>query len=677
MKKFFTFLVALVMSLSLLPVTLTQVAAASNSSDIVILYTNDVHCAVDQVMNKEKTEVTNIGYSAVAAYKKAMQAQYTNVALVDAGDHSQGAPLGTLTKGTALIDIMNHVGYDYATIGNHEFDYGMSQLLTNISSANYQYLSCNFTKADGTAVNNVKPYAVKDFNGIKVAFIGITTPESFTKSTPTYFQDSNGNYIYSFAEGNNGQDLYSKVQKAIDDAKAEGAQYCVALSHLGTDAESSPWTSKEVIANTTGFNVVLDAHSHSTIESENVKDKNGNTVVLTSTGTKLAALGKLVIDPVKQTVTTQLLKGLSTTDPDTDTYIEGIDQQFNALLNKVVAHSNVKLTIMTPDGSKRAVRNAETNLADLCADAYRIQMDTDVGFANAGGIREDIPAGDITYGQIINVEPFGNTVCVVEVTGQQLLDALEMGAKNYPDENGAMMQVSGIKYTINAKIKSTVQTDDKGMFVSVAGARRVENVQILDKATGTYLPIDPERTYTAASINYIIKSAGGGMNMFLKDKILQDGVKIDNQNLIEYIQDSLKGTIGDEYASLTGQNRISFLTVDYQLLSDPSDEVIHISGKASALTAFYLDGVLLNASQYTVTGTDTNITFAEDFRSTLKAGSHTIRAVYTDGDVTATIDLAEMTPPTGDETDLFGWLALELASIAGAAIVLRKKKQFA
>jgi 5''-nucleotidase/2'',3''-cyclic phosphodiesterase and related esterases len=676
MKKFFTFLASLVLSLSLLPVTLMQVAAIDDKQ-IVILYTNDVHCAYDQVMNKEKTEVTNIGYSAVAAYKKAMQEQYTNVALVDAGDHSQGAPLGTLTKGTALIDIMNHVGYDFAAIGNHEFDYDMAQLLTNINSASYQYLSCNFTKADGTAIDNIKPYAVKDFNGTKVAFVGITTPESFTKSTPTYFQDSNGNYLYSFAEGNNGQDLYTKVQQAIDDAKAEGAQYVVALSHLGTDAESSPWTSKEVIANTTGFNVVLDAHSHSTIESENVKDKIGNTVVLTSTGTELAALGKLVIDPVNDTVTTQLLKGLSTTDSDTDTYIAGINDQFNTLLNKVVAHSNVKLTIMTPDGSTRAVRNAETNLADLCADAYRIQMGTDVGFANAGGIRQDIPAGDITYGQIINVEPFGNTVCVVEVTGQQLLDALEMGAKNYPDENGAMMQVSGIMYTINAKTKSTVQTDDKGMFISVTGARRVENVKVLDKATGKYLPIDPQHIYTAASINYIIKSAGGGMNMFLNDKILQDGVKLDNQILIEYIQDYLKGDIGDEYASLTGQNRISFLTVDYQLLSDSSDKVININGNASALTALYLDGVLLDESSYVVTGIDTNISFTQDFRSTLKAGAHTIRAVYKDGDITATIDLAEMTPPTGDATDLFGWLVLELTSIAGVAEVLRIKKRFA
>ena len=332
---------------------------------------------------------------------------------------------------------------------------------------------------------------------------------------------------------------------------------------------------------------------------------------------------------------------------------------------------------MTPDGSTRAVRNAETNLADLCADAYRIQMGTDVGFANAGGIRQDIPAGDITYGQIINVEPFGNTVCVVEVTGQQLLDALEMGAKNYPDENGAMMQVSGIMYTINAKTKSTVQTDDKGMFISVTGARRVENVKVLDKATGKYLPIDPQHIYTAASINYIIKSAGGGMNMFLNDKILQDGVKLDNQILIEYIQDYLKGDIGDEYASLTGQNRISFLTVDYQLLSDSSDKVININGNASALTALYLDGVLLDESSYVVTGIDTNISFTQDFRSTLKAGAHTIRAVYKDGDITATIDLAEMTPPTGDATDLFGWLVLELTSIAGVAEVLRIKKRFA
>lgn len=554
MRKFSSLLLALVMTLALLVPTTW---AAEKSNDLVVLYTNDVHCQVDQVKNKDTGVLTNIGYAGVAALKKQMQAEYNNVLLVDAGDHSQGGPIGTLSKGAYLVDIMNKTGYDYATVGNHEFDYGMPQLLANIKAASYQYLSCNFARTDGTAIEGVKAYDIKDYNGLKVAFIGISTPESFTKSTPTYFQDANGNYIYTFSEGNNGQDLYNKVQANIDAAKNAGAEFVIAIAHLGTDPASSPWTSKDVIAHTSGLNVVLDGHSHSTIPSESVNDKNGTPVLLSSTGTKLAAVGKLVVHTADKTATTELVTGYDTQDETTQAAIAGIEEKFNALLQTVVAHSDVALTTKTPDGSKRAVRNAETNLGDLCADAYRVQLGADVAFVNGGGVRADIAAGDITYGQIINVHPFGNMACLVEATGQQIVDALEMSARNYPNENGGFLQVSGLTYNINPSTASTVKVDSKGMFVSVDGARRVENVKVLDMNIGQYVPIDLAKTYKLASHNYMLKSGGDGLNMFMKDKILLDEVKIDNQVLIDYIKDSLNGVVGTQYANLAGQGRIT------------------------------------------------------------------------------------------------------------------------
>ena len=300
----------------------------------------------------------------------------------------------------------------------------------------------------------VKPGRIMfEVKGVKVAFVGVCTPETFTKSTPTYFQDANGNYIYGFCEGNNGADLYKAVQKAIDAAKAAGADYVIGLGHLGIDEQSSPWMSKEVIANTTGFDAFIDGHSHSTF-SETIKDKSGKEVVFEQTGTKLANVGKLTIK-TDGTITHENVD-LNTVEPDAEAaaYIQTITDKFDALQKQVVAKTSVELTINGADG-KRAVRNAETNLGDLCADAYRILLGADIAFVNGGGVRDNIKVGDITYGDIIKVHPFGNEACLVEVTGQQIKDALELGSAAYPGESGGFLQVSGLTYTINADIPSS------------------------------------------------------------------------------------------------------------------------------------------------------------------------------------------------------------------------------
>lgn len=518
--------------------------APTKSNDIVILATSDVHCALDD----------NIGYAGLAAYKKQMEEQYNYVALVDAGDAIQGGPIGTLSKGTYLRDIMNEMGYDVRVPGNHEFDYGMEQFLNEIAGkAATKYISCNFVDKANKPVFDA--YVIKEYGDKKVAFVGICTPETFTKSTPTYFQDKDGNYIYSFCEGNNGKDLYKAVQNAIDSAKTAGADYVVAVGHLGDDAASTPWTSSEVIANTTGLTALIDGHAHLTF-TKPVKDKAGKSVQVVSTGTKLENIGKIVINEKGAvTVSNVTAAEAAAKDDAMDKYVKGIQSKFDAVLKQVVAKSDVDLKTHTADGETRLVRSQETNLGDLCADAYKSVLGADIAFVNGGGIRAEIPKGNITYEDIIAVHPYGNMGCLIEATGQEILDALELGARAAGEsENGGFLQVSGITYEINPFIKSTVVLNDKNEFVEVAGARKVSNV----KVNGA--PIDPAKTYTLASHNYMLKDGGDGFVMFKDNKILRDEVKIDNQILIDYIQNDLNGRVGTQYAET--QSRIKIATAD-------------------------------------------------------------------------------------------------------------------
>ena len=550
-KKILSFSLAAAMTLGLGAPALAAEETGTEDGKIVILHTNDVHCQIDQAKDEESGAVTAIGYAGVAAYKAEMEAQYgaDNVTLVDAGDAIQGGPIGTLSKGSYLVDIMNQVGYDMAIPGNHEFDYGMDNFLTLAKDkAQYTYLCCNFTNLEGTPV--LDAYKLVKYGDVTVGYVGIDTPESFTKSTPTYFQDADGNYIYSFAQGNEGQDLYDAVQKAVDDATKAGADYIVALGHLGNEGSTDVWTSKSVIANTTGIDVFIDGHSHETYD-ETVTNKNGENVTLAQTGTKLANIGKVVIDTKTGDITAELVSGYDKQDEATAALVSKINEEFAGVLQEVVATSAVDLTTLDPTTGERAVRNAETNLGDLCADAYRVMLDADVAFVNGGGIRADIAAGDITYEDIINVHPFGNEACLVETTGQKILDALEMGARLYPEENGGFLQVSGLTYTIDASVPSSVVLNDQNEFVKVDGAYRVKDVMVGGE------PLDVNKTYTLASHNYMLKSGGDGFVMFKGDKLLKDCVMIDNQVLINYIVDKLGGVVSDTYANPAGAGRIT------------------------------------------------------------------------------------------------------------------------
>ena len=572
-KKVFACLLAVVMLLGMIVVPAAAKAEGEEpAKEIVVLYTNDVHCGVTDGM----------GYVGVARVKAALEAAGKEVILVDNGDAVQGDVIGTLSKGEAIVELMNDVGYDVATIGNHEFDYGMDQFKKNVSLAKFQYVCCNFINDKGEAV--LKPYTIVEKAGKKIAFVGIDTPEAFTKSTPKYFQDGEGNFIYSFCEGNDGQDLYNKVQETVDAARAEGADYVIALAHLGVDYQSAPWTASEVIVNTTGIDVVLDGHSHTDFKLSYGQDfvavtnKEGNEVIHTSTGTTLANVGILTIAGDKITaklVDTSAMKfmdmaGLLAEDNGVGEVVKAAIAKNEELVNTVVAHTDVDLVIKDPVSGERIVRNQETNLGDLCADAYRAMGETDIAFVNGGGVRDTIPAGDVTYGQIIKVHPFGNALCTVEATGQEILDALEMSVSSMPGESGGFLQVSGLKFTVDMNVDSTVVKDEKKMFVEVSGDRRIKDVEVLQE-DGTYAPIEPAKTYTLACHNYLLKDMGDGYTMFADNKFLSENVMLDNQVLINYIVEKLGGTVGADYVDPYGQGRITIVQTgnsDARLLID-------------------------------------------------------------------------------------------------------------
>lgn len=547
MKKLIALLLAVCMVLGLMT---TVFAADEKSNDIVILHTDDAHCGVND----------NLGYAGVAAYKAEMEKTHNYVALVDCGDAIQGESIGTLSAGAYLVDIMNEVGYDFATFGNHEFDYKLPQLAKLTKQAKYQYLACNFKYiGKGTSDLNYKPYEIVTYGDKKVAFIGIVTPESFTKSTPAYFQDESGNYIYSFSEDETGTALYETVQKTVDEVRAAGADYVIAMGHLGNEGITDRWTSKAVIANTTGIDAVLDGHDH-VAGVQKVANKDGKQIVLTEPGTKFENLGKLTIK-TDGTITAELISPKEFTEKDAGitAYITKLTDTFKEYVSKVVAKSSIALPDKDENGN-RLVRNHETALGDLCADAFRVMMDADIGIMNGGGIRKPIKAGDITLDNILSVFPWGNLPCKMEVTGQTVLDMLEMGAINYPEESGGFLSVSGLKYTIMAGVPSSIELTDKGEFSKVAGKYRVTNVQVLNKKTNEYEPLDLNKTYTLGGIDYTILYCGDGFTMFNDSKVLKagDASYTDAQMIVDYIENKLGGTIGEEYAK--PQGRISVNT---------------------------------------------------------------------------------------------------------------------
>ncbi|MCD7855902.1 MAG: bifunctional metallophosphatase/5'-nucleotidase [Clostridiales bacterium] len=458
-------LFALLCAVSVMTAMMPEAAYANDNDDIVILFESDVHCEIS-------------GYTKLASLKKEAEEKTDYVSVVSCGDFIQGGPIGAVSDGEYIIEIMNAVGYDAAALGNHEFDYTIPRLaeLTDMLSA--KTLSCNFITTDNSELV-YDPYTIISYGDTDVAYIGITTPESISKSTPVYFTDENGEYIYSFC----GDNLYETVQNSIDAAKADGADYIVALSHLGTEYVTDEWTAQEVAAHTSGIDVMLDGHSHSVIEGETVPDMNGDDVLISSVGTKFEYIGCLTINSEGE-FKTELIETASYEGEDeaVSKVVSNIEAEYSAMGGRIAGQSDVTLTTLDESGN-RAVRNAETNIGDFCADAFRIELNADIGIMNGGGIRGDIAAGDVTYNDILGMFPYGNLVCSVEVSGQTVLDMLEHSVKSSPDEAGGFLQVSGVKFNVNTSIDSPVIVDENDMFIEIKGERRVSNVKILNSET--------------------------------------------------------------------------------------------------------------------------------------------------------------------------------------------------
>ena len=530
-----------------------------DKNDIVILYTNDVHCGIEE----------NIGYAGLVSYKQSMLETTPYVAMVDCGDAIQGDFIGLTSEGSYVVDIMNEAGYDFAVLGNHEFDYGMESLEKLIKQAEYSYLGCNITY-DGqndNRLSSVKPYEIVKYGKTKVAFIGVTTPESISSSTPTYFMEDGG-YVYDFCGGEDGAKLYECVQSYVDECRDSGADYVVVLTHLG-DGEEYTFSSNALIKETEGIDVVLDGHAHSTIPCYVENNKNGDEVLVSSTGSKFANIGKLVIE-ADGAITTELISDYEEKDEKIQRYIDVIQATYEEDLKEVVAVSEVKLSGFTGEGI-RLVRNRETTIGNFCADAYRYVAKADIALVNGGGIRADLPAGEITYEDLFAVHPFGNTLCMVEATGQEILDCLEMcyrivlpevsDGENAIGEDGGFQQVSGLKFWVDTSIESSVVVDENDLFISVTGERRVKDVCVLND-NGEYEPLEVNAVYTVASHNYLLKECGSGCPMFADNVFLMEEGMADYQVLITYMKEALNGKIDTRYEKTEGRIQVGSKRTD-------------------------------------------------------------------------------------------------------------------
>lgn len=506
------------------------------SQEIIVLYENDVHCGVD-------------GYANFAALKNEMKAAHKYVTVVSNGDFVQGGSLGASSHGRSIINIMNAVGYDYVTLGNHEFDYGIPRQKELMEALDAQCLCCNF-KDLRTGKQIYEPYHIVSYGDFDVAYVGMSTPYTINSSTPTYFKDEKGNYVYSFCI----EDFYEVVQNAVNSARAEGADFVVVLSHLGDEDEGEGGiNSPSMIENTYGIDVVLDGHSHSVILDSIVKNKKGQNVTLTSTGTKFQYMGKLTIGTDGK-FKTELVPTESYNKKDLSVLkvIDEIKEGYRKVAEQVIFTSDVKLAAFD-DQANRLVRNQETNIGNFCADAYRTVFGTDIAFLGGGSIRADLPKGDVTFNDLYTMFPFENGTCKGECTGELLLDILEFSVSIAPGEFGGFQQVSGLRFEYDSSIPSPVLYNANHDFDGVKGARRVKKVEILNNKTGNYEPLVSDKTYTFAASSYVAIDHGDGFAMMNRCTNVQDLGILDTDIIQNFLENYKNNHVGTEYAGLEGR----------------------------------------------------------------------------------------------------------------------------
>ena len=544
-------LLALALSLALLLSLAVPVCAAETTTSttkdltghIVILHTNDVHGGI-------------AGYAKLAAVKESYTASGAYTLLVDAGDYIQGDPTVSASQGKTAIELMNSTGYDAATVGNHEFDYGYANLKTISAQANFPILAANVQYNGATAFDSHTIFTAA--NGKKIGVFGLETPETATKAHPAKIQG------VTFVGG---QDMMKLAQTEVDTLKAAGCDYVICLGHLGIDAESTGNRSIDVLNAVTGIDVFIDGHSHSTLEqikaATNGTGKVGN-AYLTSTGTKLANVGVVDIAPDGTITTSNVpLDTLTAENADTAAVIQRIQQQIDADYGAVFAQSEVQL-----NGEKAQVRTGETNLGDLITDAMLWQAGTlgekvDAAVNNGGGIRASLSVGGLTKKDINTVLPFGNTLYLVKLTGAQLLEALEASTCSLPESIGAFPQVSGIEYTVNTGAKFSSTENYPG---STYGKPNAVNRVTIQRVGGA--AFDPAETYTIVTNDFL--GAGGDTYYTFKSSPVgyDTGVPLD-EVLMDYITAQCKGTITKAAYGQTA-SRIHFISYDDVKASDAS-----------------------------------------------------------------------------------------------------------
>lgn len=518
MRKFTIILLTLLTALG---------SMAQKPGDVVILFENDVHCAVD-------------GYPMLAGLRDSLQRKGCHVAVVSAGDFSFGGPIGAASKGEFVVRMMNAVGYDAATLGNHEFDYGLGQLRELENQLKAPMLCCNMRQHALPETFNFLPFVIRDYNGIQVAFVGVTTPTTLYTSLPTAFQDEKGQYLYHFSATS----LAACVQQSVDMARAAGAEAVVLLSHLG-DSDGVP-TSVEVMKQVRGVDLVLDGHDHHVIPQRTIVDKDGYKLPLASTGTQFQYVGMAVLSDEIRTrlVPVDSLRKVGCINAQVADTLRVVKESFEAMGSRVIG--TTQFDLIAEENDIRVVRLRETNLGDLLADAFREALHTDIGWVNSGGVRANLPAGNITHSQLYAVCPYTNRVVAIRTTGQDLLNALETAVREYPKAEGCFPQVSGLSFEIDPNIPSSVVLDDNGRFLRVDGPYRVSNVRVGQK------PLELEDSYTIASSEYVLVN-GGDAIYFPHKELLQSEKTTDLVLLEKFITEKLGGNVNVPYDKAQGR----------------------------------------------------------------------------------------------------------------------------
>lgn len=507
-----------------------------NKEDIVILYTSDSRCAFDD----------GVTYAGIASYKKELLNQYQYVTLVDAGDYCSGGMIGAMSEGLTPVQIMNQAGYDVAALGGGEFNYGVDRLLQLQKNMDFTAVSCNFL--DNETENSVfDAYEIKSYGDVRVAFLGITAPKTYNFRTERFYVNEKGTPIYQFCQDENGKRLYQQVQATVDQAKAEGVDYVIALSNLGQNDLHDKWDVYQLISHTTGIDAIIDGNTPEVIDQEIVRNKNGEKVILTKPGSKLSGIGEMTISEGK--IETEIIKGYKKTDLDTNAYMAELIRVYKKKLTNTVLTLDFDLIMKKEkqedeDGPDYLIRRQETNLGDLCADAYRTVLNA------------DIADGAISFQDIMQIFPYYQQSCVIKATGQQILDALEMGSCQYPNEERHFLQVSGLTFEIDDSISSAVILDERVNIAYMSDQYRVRNVMAYNRDSGNYEPLDLNKYYTVALSGYMCKISGSGYIMLQGCELLLDEELTDSELLLEYLRREFNGALSADYANENGQGRI-------------------------------------------------------------------------------------------------------------------------